>query len=243
MKNSLPDNPGTVRETQSEKTPDTNTVKEYAVSDLAHEMRFFNHGSLFQYGGLRYPEMDPVAEWMSQQDSSTPAIMILPFKYALFPGLDVPAIDDSHFSNIPFSNVVLAAHKDCWPGLKSFLRGVASVDRKKKIYTQTYSVNIELPDPAIVSRGSVVTAYTPRIQVTVFCVDSNQYNIKFLQPTGSDVFSRCVSLAAYPCTCDVAKAVLADNLEPLGERCEPDFCKKLLDSIDDQGVSPDGDST
>jgi len=243
MKNSLPDNPGTIRESQSEKAQDTSVVKAYTLSELTHELCFFNHGSLFQYAGFRYPEMDPASEWMSKQDSATPVLMILPFKHVLFTGLSVPAIDDSRFGSIPFSNVVFAAHKDCWPKLKAFLSGVASIDRKKKLYSQTYSEDINLPDPSIVARGGVVTADTPRVQVTVFCVDSNQKNVKFLQPQGSDVFSRCVSLPANPRTCDVAKAVFADNFEPLGERCDQDFCKKLLESLDDQGAKTDGDST
>jgi len=136
----------------------------YSLSELASEWHFFNHGVLFTYGGLKFPEEDPLADWYALQTKGT-IIMREAFKARIFEGLPTFAHNGS-----TWDHTLCAVRHEDWQSLWTFLCGTAIVDRKQRRYAQLFSGVLKILDPTLIERYE---APHKLIDVTVFCLDGN----------------------------------------------------------------------
>jgi len=140
----------------------------FSLSDVASEWHYFNHGAFFAFGGLSYPQEDPMADWYARQPFGT-QVLLQPFVAEVFAGIDSPV----HLGKLTWNNVVCGVHPEFWQDVFEFLGGVCSVDRKKKQFRQAFSGDVEILDPVLVERHSALMPGLPTVTVTIFCMDGN----------------------------------------------------------------------
>jgi hypothetical protein len=185
---------------------------------MAPDWHFFNHGALFSFCGMRYPEHDPVADWYARQEIGLDMIQ-QPFKSKVIEGLDAPI----HVGNLTWGHVICAAPHAYWDDLYGFLCGVATVDHRQKLYAQTYATDVEILDPVLTERYSVLKPDIPFITVTVVCADTNKGRWEVQQPltpAGKPKFFRG---AAREEVLTTAKAALSGDLSKLQDKSNTAF--------------------
>jgi len=236
MANRLPDKPGKIWVEGMDTAPAPRRAAKFALSELAEDWHFFNHGALFQYCGMEYPEQDPVTDWAARQAIGTD-VLLQPFKAKLFPGLDVPL----PIAGLTWANVVCGVRHAYWDDFLGFMGGVATVDRKKRLYAQTFVGDIKILDPVLVERRSVLDPSIPLITVSVFCADTNNERWEIRPPQTVGGSAQFVKRPPRPEVVQMGAAVLSENLDALQHKDNPAFQPLLDEYIKLTGVNPYGD--
>jgi len=193
----------------------------FALSEMAEEWHFFNHGAIFTYTNMQH---DPVAEWYAQQRPGT-KLMRQPFKKPVFQGLDKETL-----RGLPWNNVVCAVGHDAWPSLSEHLGGVAILDHKAEEYFQVFSGDLEILDPVLAERYSVFHPDIPKITITVFCVDGSKNRWEVVD-MGIPTPPRFIRRPPRQEVIDMGKVVLKGDLQQLQHKDSPSF-KPLLEKYD-----------
>lgn len=165
----LPQPTGKVATVTAETLPPPAEASKFTLSDLEDDWIFFNHGALFSYCGMRYPQQDPLADWYAQQPEGT-EVLQQPFKQLLIGNLNVSA----RIGNLTWGHVICAVRKPLGASLLMFLRSVATVDHRLGIYAQTELVAIDIPDPVLVERHGILHPRIKLITVAIVCADTNK---------------------------------------------------------------------
>jgi len=201
--------------------PDTQEAR-FALSDYAEEWHFFNHGVFFSYAEFNYPHEDPVADWYEDQPIGT-ELMLQPFGRTLIEGMAlIPGL-----GKVTWGNVVCGIRKELWPSLFMFLGGACSVNRKEKRFYQPFSGDVQMLDPVLVERHSILKPDIPTITVTVFCVDGNEQRVEVRPPTSPTAPLRMVVLPARPEVQLLTRAVLSGDFTGLSAHANPAFQQQL----------------
>jgi len=185
----------------------------FALSEMAKEWHFFNHGAIFTYTNM---EQDPVSEWYAAQPPGT-KVMRQPFKKPIFEGLDKQTLP-----GLTWNNVVCAVTKDAWPSLFEHLGGVAILDHQTQEYFQVFSGDIEILDPVLAERYSVFQPGIPRIKITVFCIDGSK-NRWEVRDNGVGSPLKFVRMPPRPEVVEMGKVVLAGDYGKLQHKDNPSF--------------------
>jgi hypothetical protein len=166
MSERIPDTPGKLWEDTHEKTPAPVKPAKFSLAELAADYHFFNHGAIFTFGGLRFPEEDPLSDWYALQPKGTPVVREA-FTTRLFSGLNTLA------GRATWDHTLCAVRHEDWHSLWTFLCGTALVDRKARTYKQVFSGDIAIADPVYTERFNPLLTEIPVVTVTVFCVEGN----------------------------------------------------------------------
>jgi len=205
-----------------EHTPAPIQRSKFALSEMADDWHFFNHGAMFAYCGMAYPEVDPVSDWFAQQEKGTEVLM-QPFKTPVFEGLESPI----HVSGLMWNNVICAVRHEDWPSLLGFLGGVATVDNDKELFAQVFTGDIQIQDPVLVERYSVMRPGIPRITVTVFCADTNKDRWEVVPPHNDAALPSFRRVQPRQELVDMAEAVLGGDASALQHNNHPSIRKAL----------------
>jgi len=224
-KGDLPVPAGSTRIVSAEGTPVPTDVSKFALSELVDDWHFFNHGALFTYCGMEYPKNDPVADWYAAQPIGTEIIQ-QPFKTLLFDGLNSPI----HVGPLTWGHVICACRHEYWDSLKSFLDGVATVDHRKKLYAQTFTGTVDMLDPVLVERFSILKPDIARISVTVFCADTNKGRWEIRPAKAQGGRPHFVERPARPPVVEMGHAVIAGDIGRLKHKDNPDY-QSMLDKF------------
>lgn len=169
MSERLPVRPGHIWTESREETPAPTQPAKFSLGDLSREFHFFNHGALFTYGGLKFPDEDPLNDWYAQQPKGT-IVVREAFQSKLFEGLDTLAGNGTTWNHI-----LCAVRHDDWNSLWTFLCGTAMVDRKAHKYCEVFSGDIEILDPVHLERFSIFHERGfSHVPITVFGIDGNE---------------------------------------------------------------------
>lgn len=213
-------------------TPAPVTRSKFPLSEHAEEWHYFNHGALFQYAGMRLSKQDPVADWHAQIGGE---ILLQPFQRTLIEGLDAPV------EGLPVSwgNVVCGVRHEFWDSFLEFMGGVATVDHKKKTFAQAFYGDVDMLDPVLAERRSVLDPSVPDIKVTVFCVDTMTARYEIAPRINKATCPRFIKLPPRPEIEAMGQAVLSGDLEHLKYTHHPVIQNELdkLKKRDDSGRS------
>lgn len=223
MSKELPKQPGRIWIEGQEPTPAPTNMSKFAFSELAEDWHFFNHGALFRYCGMVYPQNDPVADWYAQQPIGT-EVLQQPFKTLLFEGLDAPI----HIGALTWGNVICGIRHAYWDDLHRFLGGVATVDHKQQLYAQTFTGDVQILDPVMTERHSVLHPMIQSITVTVFCADTNKGRWEIRPAVTVAARPRFVRMRPRPEVVAMGRAVLSGDFSQLQHKDNPAF-QALLD--------------
>jgi hypothetical protein len=190
----------------------------FALSDYADEWHFFNHGTFFSHAGFKYPAEDPVADWYVEQPPGT-ALLLQPFARCLIAGM-VPV---TGLGKLTWGHIICGVRKELWQRLFEFLGGVCSVNRQTKRYSQTFSGDLDIPDPVLVERHSILKLDIPTIRLTVFCTDGNVDRWELRPPTAIAQPMRMVRMPPRQEVVDVGNAVLSGDFSNLQHSYNPAF--------------------
>ena len=222
MRGELPPPPGRIWVEGTGSAPAPANLSKFALSEMADEWHFFNHGALFRYGGMEYPKNDPVADWYEQQPIGTDIIQ-QPFKSLVFEGLDSPI----HVGPLTWGNVICGVRKEYWDSLLGFLGGVATVDHKKKLYAQTFTGDVEILDPVLVERFGFLHPAIQHITITMFCIDASEGRWEIRPPITRTARPTFVRMPARPEVVEMGRAVLSGDLAQLQHKDNPAFQQTL----------------
>lgn len=217
----LPEQPGKIWVEGLERSDTPTQPSRFALSELAEDWHFFNHGALFTYGGMPYPKQDPVADWFAQQPKGAEVIM-QPFKRMLIEGLDAP-LNVVNAANLTWGHVVMAVRHEFWDSLFAYLGGVATVDYKQKKYAQTFSGDIQMLDPVLAEHAGLLDPSVPQITLTVFCVDTNTDRWEIRPPRTAVACPRFVRVPPRDEVVQLGRAVLSGELDELQYKDNPAF--------------------
>jgi len=188
----------------------------FALSDIADEWHFFNHGAFFSFAGFDYPAQDPVGDWYAKQPFGT-KVMMQPFTAPVFDGIDGPVMK----GKLTWDNVVCGVREESWPSLFEFLGGICSIDDKKKLFFRTFAGDVNILDPILVEKDSALNPAIPRIRVTVFCVDGNENRWEIRPPLSPIGPPRMVKMAARQEIIQAADKIFSGDMSPLTENANP----------------------
>lgn len=215
--------------------PKPKSESKFGLSELAEEWHFFNHGALFQFCGMEYPKQDPVADWCARQEIGT-RVLLQPFKRQLFEGLDAPV----HVGNLTWGNVICGVKHPYWDDFLNYMGGVATMDRRKKLYAQTFVGDVQMLDPVLVERSSFLDPKIPLITVSVFCADTNKERWEVRPPTTVATVPTFVKRPPRPEVVQMGRAVLSGDMEMLQHKDNPAFQPLLDKYIELTGGKQDG---
>lgn len=209
MSERLPIRPGKTWSNKREIMPAPSAPAKYSLAELANDFHFFNHGALFQYGGLKFPEEDPVNDWYVQQPKGV-IVVKEAFNAKIFEGLDTFA-DKSTFNHL----ICAVRHSD-WHDLWAFLCSTAIVDRVEGKYREVFSGDIKTLDPVAVERfGILADRGLQPITVTVFGIDGNDRRWEPMAPSRITGAIRFSDLPPRPEVVATATAVLTGDTSSL----------------------------
>lgn len=210
MTERLPLQPGKTWHEKREVNPKPKiTPAKYSLCDLQKDFHFFNHGALFKYGGLSFPEEDPLGEWHAQQPSNT-LVVKEAFNARTFEDLDTFA------DRTNWNHIICAVHHSDWNSLWAFLCGIAIVDRPTRKYREVFSGDMAILDPVSVERFSIFDPRgTQTIPITVFGIDGNDRRWEPIPPSRITGTIRFADLPARPEIVARATAVLDGDMSGL----------------------------
>jgi hypothetical protein len=219
-----------------EQAPAPTSVAKFTLNELAEDWHFFNHGALFRYCGMEYPKQDPVADWYARQEIGTD-VLLQPFKTLLFDGLNSPI----HVGPLTWGHVICGVKHPYWEDFLNFMGGVATMDRRKKLYAQTFVGDINILDPVLVERSSVLDPKIPLVSVSMFCADTNKERWEIRPPATVAGRPRFVQRNPREEVVQMGRAVLSGDIEHLQHKDNPAF-QPLLDKYTElTGGKPNGD--
>ena len=151
-----------------------------------------------------------------------------PFQRTIIEGLG-PINGVTGLAGITWGHVICGVHHEQWPSLHEFLNGACTVDRKKKLFAQPFSGDIEIFDPVMVERHSLLTPDLPTITLTVFCTDGNDARWEIRPPQSPMEACRMVELPARPKVIELATAVLSGDFSKLADYENDVFARQLAE--------------
>jgi len=198
-------------------------ASKFSLSEQAADWHFFNHGALFRFGGLTFPNEDPVSDWFHQQSIGT-EVLRQPFRKPVLDGLT----NDSGITGLTWDNLVFAVRHEYWQSLWEFLGGVVTLDSPARRYCQVFSGDIAIVDPVFAERHSVMHPDLPAVKLTVFCIDANTERWE-IHPARTIIEPpRFVRVSPRPEVITMADALLSGKAEALKHKDNPAF-QPLLD--------------
>lgn len=172
------------------------------LAALSEEYTFFTHGLFFTYGGMQMGLQDPVQDFVNNQPGNIQP-MILDLDRKMFANMG------TRREHGVWNHRLIGVPNDTWPALMQALAGVASIDRRRNFYWQSTRQQVEILDPLVMMRASVMPNPPPRVKVWVFGIDSNKRVVVF--PESYDLVSQLpgpVEHPARPEIVNVARAML-----------------------------------
>jgi hypothetical protein len=221
--------PGHIEEAMREDREADTSPASFALSELAEDYVFFNHGALFAFAEFQDPHEDPLNDWHAQMPANTELIKH-PFDRAIFAGIDAPCYD----GRLTWDHVICAVQRHNWDGLFAFLNGVASISSKNKAYYQVFSGVVKVLDPVLVERHGIFHPGIPQIEVTVFCVDGNKARWEIRNP---GAITGCPTMMKMPPNPEIIQRgieMLHGDISSFSDRTNvsPEFAKKFKDAAE-----------
>jgi len=183
----------------------------HSLAALQTDYRFFNHGALFQFAGMRDPEDDPLADWYAQQGDANIRIIRYICKQPIISGLTHRSCDRGEPT---WGQLVLGVRHEYWQSLHEFLCGVVVVDRnRRKVYeTVPYTGNV-----ADAVTG-LVTPDTPLVTLTIYGINGPDYGVRAQFGMGT---AKLQKVAATPGAQALQSIISQDTTEQLAARANP----------------------
>jgi len=206
-----------------EDTPVDTKPAIFSLSDMSEDWHFFNHGAFFSFAEFNYPVQDPVADWYAQQPLGT-EVLLQPFTKPVFDGLIAP----TYLGNLTWDNIICGVKKERWQSLWEHLGGICAINTPDHRFYRAFSGDLEIADPVLAERHSILYADIPQITVTVFCVDGNMARWEVrpaISPIGQP---RIVKMPPRQDVMDMAEAVFRGDTGALTAHKNPAF-QPLLD--------------
>lgn len=156
---------GKVRTVETAHTIPIQEEDRFTCTDLGSDYFFFNHGSLFNDGGLDPLTADPVSAWYLR-DPEPGVISRHSFPQRVFRGLAYSTGDGT------FDTTLFGIRKDKLDGLLVHLCSTQIVDPEAKVLKRAYYKVVDVPDPALVTRQGRYFGM-PKVEVVLILIDGS----------------------------------------------------------------------
>jgi hypothetical protein len=185
----------------------------FFLSDMAEDYVFFNHGAFFTICRDTFADgiKDPLSDWYAQAAGEA-TILREPFGRAIFAGLDAPSLEGR---GTTWNQIICGVNKEIWPDLLAFLGGIRLLDEKKRLLYSAFSAKVDVPDPGVIDQKGLLAPSVPRVDVHVFCVETNKDRWELQAPANSLGCPKLVRVTPRQEIVAQADAALAGDLQAL----------------------------
>ena len=176
------------------------------LKDLSREYAFYTPALI--YMKIRLMGRDPMSQFIAEYGKQVVPFS-LKFAKPVFHGLNLDR-------DTSWNYVLFGVEREHWEAYKSFMGTMAFTDRQLKFFTRIRTKEIVIADPLFFERATVLPARLPLLDLTVFCLDSNQGCAWIEMGVNPllDLPQLTTTDNVYPDTAAFAKAVLTDAANP-----------------------------